>query len=92
MAGLPEDDIIASVRSQCTYTFATAIALLGAVAVVSWPWVHPSFDWSVTFDGQNHLTRIYLFYTALRAGQWFPRWLPDLYLASSSAIMQGRPW
>lgn len=55
-----------------------AVILLASVALVSWPWLDPRLDWSATFDGENHLIRLFLVGDALNAGDWYPRWLPDL--------------
>ncbi|MBI3972604.1 MAG: hypothetical protein HY332_15105 [Chloroflexi bacterium] len=65
-------------RRRSTFVMLGACAAL--VACVAWPWLRPDLDWSKTADGENHLTRIYLFYLALKGGEWFPRWLPELYL------------
>ena len=56
----------------------TAVILLASIACVSWPWLDPQFNWSATFDGENHLIRLFLVGDALKAGDWYPRWLPDL--------------
>jgi uncharacterized membrane protein len=55
-----------------------AAVMCAAVALVSWPWLDPRYDWSGTFDGENHLIRLFLVGDALKAGDWYPRWLPDL--------------
>jgi hypothetical protein len=55
-----------------------AAVMCAAVALVSWPWLDPRYDWTATFDGENHLIRLFLFGDALKAGDWYPRWLPDL--------------
>ncbi len=56
----------------------SAVILLASIARVSWPWLDPRLDWSATFDGENHLIRLFLVGDALKAGDWYPRWLPDL--------------
>ncbi len=55
-----------------------AAIVCAAVSLVSWPWLDPRFEWSATFDGENHLIRLFLVGDALKAGDWYPRWLPDL--------------
>lgn len=56
----------------------TAVILLASITCVTWPWLDPRLDWSATFDGANHLIRLFLVGDALKAGDWYPRWLPDL--------------
>ncbi|MEN9615828.1 MAG: hypothetical protein RL022_1250 [Chloroflexota bacterium] len=56
----------------------TAVILLASITCVTWPWLDPRLDWSATFDGENHLIRLFLVGDALKAGDWYPRWLPDL--------------
>jgi len=57
-----------------------ALALAAVMALVAWPWLRADTQWLDTGDGPNHLRRIYVIDDALRRGDWFPRWLPDLYL------------
>ena len=40
----------------------------------------PSFDFAPTHDGEYHLLRLFLLDHSLRAGLWYPRWLPDLFM------------
>ena len=56
----------------------TAVILLASIMCVTWPWLDPRLDWSATFDGENHLLRLFLVGDALKGGDWYPRWLPDL--------------
>ena len=56
----------------------TAVILLASITCVTWPWLDPRLDWSATFDGENHLIRLFLVGDALKGGDWYPRWLPDL--------------
>ncbi|HXI19168.1 MAG TPA: hypothetical protein VNM48_22610, partial [Chloroflexota bacterium] len=56
------------------------VALAGTVALVIAPWLRPDLQWKDVADAPNHLVRIYVVDAALRRGEWFPRWLPDLYL------------
>ena len=56
----------------------TAVILLASITCVTWRWLDPRLDWSATFDGENHLIRLFLVGDALKAGDWYPRWLPDL--------------
>ena len=56
----------------------TGVILLASIACVTWPWLDPRLDWSATFDGENHLIRLFLVGDALTVGDWYPRWLPDL--------------
>ena len=56
----------------------TAVILLASITCVTWPWLDPRLDWSATFDGENHLIRLFLVGDALTVGDWYPRWLPDL--------------
>ena len=55
-----------------------------AVAALTWllvfPWLRPDFQWKDVADAPNHLVRIYAIDAALARGEWFPRWLADLYL------------
>jgi len=58
-------------------------ALLAALALalfVVWPWLQPDVQWGDVADAPNHLARIYVIDAALARGEWFPRWLSDLYL------------
>ncbi len=59
---------------------AVVLALAVVIALVAWPWLRADTQWLDTGDGPNHLRRIYVVDDALRRGDWFPRWLPDLYL------------
>jgi len=56
------------------------VALAGTVALVIAPWLRPDLQWKDVADAPNHLVRIYVVDAALHRGEWFPRWLPDLYL------------
>ncbi|MBU6149853.1 MAG: hypothetical protein KGR25_00275 [Chloroflexi bacterium] len=46
----------------------TAVILLASITCVTWPWLDPRLDWSATFDGENHLIRLFLVGDALKAG------------------------
>ena len=60
---------------------AVSLALPGfAVALVVWPWLRPDVNWDRLADAPNHLVRVYVIAAALGRGEWFPRWLADLYL------------
>jgi hypothetical protein len=43
------------------------VVLVAAVGRVSWPWLDPRFDWTSTFDGENHLIRLFLVGASIRA-------------------------
>ncbi|NDG99245.1 MAG: hypothetical protein EBY11_15070, partial [Proteobacteria bacterium] len=49
----------------------TGVILLASIACVTWPWLDPRLDWSATFDGENHLIRLFLVGDALKAGDWY---------------------
>ncbi len=51
-----------------------------ALAFVAWPWLRRDLQWNDVADAPNHLVRIYVVGAALGRGEWFPRWLGDLYL------------
>ena len=70
--------ILAAVPSLGTVL--CTVVLAGVVAVVVASWLRPDIDWDATADGPNHLLRVYVFDAMLRRGEWFPRWVPDLYL------------
>ncbi|HEU5315160.1 MAG TPA: 6-pyruvoyl-tetrahydropterin synthase-related protein, partial [Chloroflexota bacterium] len=62
-------------------TSAGVSALLAVLVGIAFaPWVRPDLDWEDVADAPNHLIRIYAVGAELAAGNWFPRWLPDLYL------------
>ena len=48
--------------------------------VVWQPFVRPDFDLWKADDGEYHLLRVYVFEWAVRAGEWLPRWTPDLFV------------
>ncbi|MGH2350284.1 MAG: hypothetical protein ACRDI2_21765, partial [Chloroflexota bacterium] len=56
-------------------------ALAALLSFVAWqPFIRPDFDlWSAD-DGEYHLLRVYVFEAAVRAGEWLPRWTPDLFV------------
>lgn len=55
--------------------------IAAALSFVAWqPWVRPDFDLWRADDGEAHLLKLYVFERAVRAGEWFPRWIPDLFL------------
>ncbi|MAG36749.1 MAG: hypothetical protein CL878_10990 [Dehalococcoidia bacterium] len=59
------------------------LGLLAAIAIsaaVWWPMTLPGFDFARTDDGEHHLLRLFLLDHSLRAGLWYPRWLPDLFM------------
>ena len=59
------------------------LGLLAALAISAPVWgpvTLPSFDFAPTHDGKFHLLRLFLLEHSLRAGLWFPRWLPDLFM------------
>lgn len=66
--------------ARITAAIRVELCLLAAVALVTWSWLRPAFNWSATGDGPNHLLRVYVVSAALDRGDWYPRWLPDLYL------------
>ncbi|HEX2185660.1 MAG TPA: hypothetical protein VHN78_09165, partial [Chloroflexota bacterium] len=48
---------------------------------VAWqPFVRLDFDLWRADDGEYHLLRVYVFEAAVRAGEWLPRWTPDLFV------------
>jgi uncharacterized membrane protein len=59
---------------------AAPLVLLSLVGIALAPWVRPDLYWEDVADAPNHLIRIYAVGAELAAGNWFPRWLPDLYL------------
>ncbi len=56
------------------------LAALAISAAVWGPVTFPSFDFAPTHDGEFHLLRLFLLDHSLRAGLWYPRWLPDLFM------------
>src|SRR5689334_14356023 len=44
------------------------------------PFARPDFDLWRSDDGEAHLLKLYVFERAVRAGEWFPHWVPDLFL------------
>src|SRR5215207_11497912 len=55
--------------------------LAALLSVVAWqPFVRPDFDLWKADDGEYHLLRVYVFEWAVRAGEWLPRWAPDLFV------------
>ena len=55
--------------------------LVGLLSFVAWqPFVRPDFDLWRADDGEYHLLRIYVFEHAFRAGEWLPRWAPELFV------------
>src|ERR687885_88679 len=44
------------------------------------PFVRPDFDVWQADDGEYHLLRVYVFGAAVKAGEWLPRWTPDLFV------------
>ena len=56
------------------------LAALAISAAVWWPVTLPNFDFESTADGEYHLLRLFLLDHSLRAGLWYPRWLPDLFM------------
>ena len=55
--------------------------LAAALSVVAWqPFLRPDFDLWRADDGEYHLLRVYVFEAAVRAGEWLPRWIPDLFV------------
>lgn len=55
--------------------------LAALLSVVVWqPFVRLDFDLWRTDDGEYHLLRVYVFEWAVRAGEWLPRWTPDLFV------------
>ena len=56
------------------------LAALAISAAVWWPVTLPNFDFASTADGKYHLLRLFLLDHSLRAGLWYPRWLPDLFM------------
>ena len=56
------------------------LAALAISAAVWWPMTLPSFDFAPTHDGEYHLLRLFLLDHSLRAGLWYPRWLPGLFM------------
>ncbi len=59
------------------------LGLLTALAISAAVWgpvTLPSFDFAPTADGEYHLLRLFLVDHSVRAGLWYPRWLPDLFM------------
>ena len=55
--------------------------MAAALTFVAWqPFARPDFDVWRADDGEYHLLRVYVFGTAVKAGEWLPRWTPDLFL------------
>src|SRR6266542_3173997 len=61
-------------------TLLTLVLLAAAVVAVAKEWLRPDILWSDVADAPNHLVRIYVIDAALSRGEWYPRWLSDLYL------------
>ena len=59
---------------------ASLIVCAACVALVVGPWLRPDLLWRDVADAPNHLVRIYVIDAALGRGEWYPRWLSDLYL------------
>ncbi|HVG97654.1 MAG TPA: 6-pyruvoyl-tetrahydropterin synthase-related protein [Chloroflexota bacterium] len=55
--------------------------LAALLTFVVWqPFVRLDFDLWKADDGEYHLLRVYVFEWAVRAGEWLPRWTPDLFV------------
>src|SRR6266542_2210830 len=55
--------------------------LVGLLSFGAWqPFVQRDFDLWRADDGEYHLLRVYVFEHAFRAGEWLPRWIPDLFV------------
>jgi len=55
--------------------------LVALLSFAAWqPFVRPDFDLWRADDGEYHLLRVYVFEHAFRAGEWLPRWVPDLFV------------
>jgi len=55
--------------------------LAALLSFVAWqPFVRPDFDLWKADDGEYHLLRVYVFERAVKAGEWLPRWVPDLFV------------
>ncbi len=55
--------------------------LAALLSFVAWqPFVRPDFNLWKADDGEYHLLRVYVFERAVKAGEWLPRWVPDLFL------------
>lgn len=70
---------LAAPRPDRTWLLGLLVAL-AISAAVWWPVTLPSFDFAPTSDGEYHLLRLFLLDHSLRAGLWYPRWLPDLFM------------
>src|SRR5690348_5749569 len=56
-------------------------ALAALLSFVAWqPFVRLDFNVWQADDGEYHLLRVYVFGAALKAGEWLPRWTPDLFV------------
>src|SRR5207245_1197343 len=55
--------------------------LAALLSFAAWqPFVRPDFDVWQADDGEYHLLRVYVFGAAVKAGEWLPRWTPDLFV------------
>ena len=72
-------NLLSSPRLDRTWLLGLLVALVISAAVW-WPVTLPNFDFASTADGEYHLLRLFLLDHSLRAGLWYPRWLPDLFM------------
>ncbi len=68
----------AAARARLLRRAAIPLCLLALSLAVCLPWLSPWLEWDQP-DSRIHLVRIYFMADALRRGDLFPRWLPDLY-------------
>lgn len=55
--------------------------LAAALTFAVWqPFIRLDFDLWKADDGEYHLMRVYVFEAAVKAGEWLPRWTPDLFV------------
>src|SRR5688500_9722737 len=51
-----------------------------ALLLIVQPWLRLDQRWRDLADAPSHLIRLHVVAAALERGEWFPRWLPELYL------------
>ena len=56
------------------------LALTLLLTLPAWgPFLHPALDVARLLDGDQHLAKAYSLAQLIAAGEWYPRWTPDLY-------------
>ena len=56
------------------------LALTLLLTLPTWSlFLHPALDVARLLDGDQHLAKAYSLAQPIAAGEWYPRWTPDLY-------------